>query len=596
MTQSREQLLHAHAALPEAYQPAWGLSESQPQARRPCEDRFAVALAAIAAFPSDRPLRILDIGCAQGYFSLGLESELRQRGRAVQVVGVDSLAENVDFCTKLAAHHGLGARFFHDRFDPGFFGRHALADFDIVLALNVLHHIRESEGADGAEAALETIRSHSSALLCELAQADEALDWVADWHASDEALLHGYAFRRRLGTFATHLTQVRRPLYACSNRFAYLSARWFGFDRVLDRAHPGVPDHFSGQRRFFIGRDAIVKAFRGDGDFGTFNRAELLAEAEALTGLCDEPERYPQLLAQADEGDTVWLARGLLRGKPVSELIDEGVDFDRDALLRALLGELAHLQERGYHHGDLRAWNMLWHEGTLRLIDFGSMTRQASPLHRVALAAVLAEIARGELSHAQPWYTALHPMEAYPAAWHALIRHLLGCEQRNFRYGEALALLDRAGVVDGSVRRASGSNFSSEVLAAAVQAQIEGFQRLQEHSSEMERSFRRAHSHAADLERDLHRVSAEADAERAASSKVLSEASTYAASLKVQLERQTADATAERAAAQAALADAARHAKSLEMDRTRLREKLERMRQRFHLLRPLWPREDKDQS
>ena len=253
MPRSREQLLQAHADLPEAYQPAWGLPESAGRARRQCEDRFAVVMDAVAAFPSDQPLRLLDVGCAQGYFSLGLQSELRNRGRAVEVVGVDSLEDNVRFCGDLAEHHGLDARFIHDRFDGGFFERHSMADFDIVLALNVLHHIRELDGAAVADSTLAAIRARSSVLFCEIAQPEEALEWVADWHSSDDDLLRDYAFRRRLGTFETHLTQIPQPLYACSDRLAYVGDRWFAFDRVLDRAHPGVPDRFAGQRRFFGG-------------------------------------------------------------------------------------------------------------------------------------------------------------------------------------------------------------------------------------------------------------------------------------------------------------------------------------------------------
>ncbi|MER3547039.1 MAG: hypothetical protein C4338_05325, partial [Rhodanobacteraceae bacterium] len=409
MTPTREQLLQAYAALPEGYQPAWGLDETRNAARRGSADRFALVCEHVAAMPGTKPLRVLDIGCAQGYFALGLAAQLHERG--VEVVGVDSLQDNVRFCERLAEYHGLKARFIHDRFDAGFFERHALGEFDAVLALNVLHHIRELDGTDAAENALAAIRAHSRVLFCELAQASEALEWVGAWHDSDHALLGGYAFRRKLGEFATHLTQVRRPLYACSNSLACVQVRWFAFDRVQDRAHPGVPDRFAGQRRFFIGKKNIVKAYRGDGDFGKFNRAELKTEAEVLQALAGEPQRYPPLLAQADDGDTLWLARGMLPGTLVSELVESGADFDRADVIRALLEELAHLEKRGWHHADIRAWNMLWHGKTLRLIDFGSMTRTPHPLHRVALAAVLRELAQGRLSHRQPYYAAVHPVD-----------------------------------------------------------------------------------------------------------------------------------------------------------------------------------------
>lgn len=600
---SREELLQAYAALPETYQPAWGLEESGAQAKRACDDRLAVVIAAAAAFPSGSALRVLDIGCAQGYFSLALKQALQARGREAEVTGVDYLEDNIQFCARLAAHHGLDARFIHDCFDEGFFERHAMPDFDVVLALNVLHHIRELGGAESAEAALTTIRAHSSALLCEVAQADEALDWIGDWHESDHALLHGYAFCRRLGSFPTHLTDVPRPLYACSNRLAYVDERWFAFDTTHDRAHAGVSTSFAGQRRFFIGADTVVKAYRGDGEYAAFNRAELGAEAQALAALDGEPARFPRVLAQADDGDTLWLARGKLPGKLVSELIDEGVAFDRDAWLRALLGELAHLQERGYHHADIRAWNMLWNNGALRLIDFGSMTTKASALHRIALAAVMTEIARGKLSHAQPWYAAVHPLENYPPAWRGVVGYLLGCPLSRFRYAEALALLDaRNDTSEWMSAQSYASMICPDILAASAHEQIDGFQRLHEHAEETRRLYKHAQTHANKLQQALWKQSEEATAHARELEKARTVAAAYAASLEERIEREAEDASAERAAAQVALADAASYAQSLESERARLNariqeldEQLERMRRRFRLLKPLWPRDTKGQ-
>ncbi|HET7561556.1 MAG TPA: class I SAM-dependent methyltransferase [Rhodanobacteraceae bacterium] len=591
MSPSPEQLLETHAGLPEAYQPAWGLPESTARSQRQCEDRFAIVRDAVMALPADRPLRILDVGCAQGYFSLGLKSELQRHGRQAEVLGVDYLEDNVRFCRALAEFHGLDVRFMHDRFDAGFFERHGLADFDVVLALNVVHHIRELDGAAAADETLSAIRAHSTVLLCEIAQPQEALDWIADWHSSDDAMLRGFAFRRRLGTFATHLTEVKRPLYGCSNRLAYVGGRWFDFDRVLDRAHPGVPDRFAGQRRFFIGPHSIVKACRTTGDFGAFNRAELEQEAQVLEALRDEPSRYPPLLAQADDGNESWLARGIVPGVLVSELIEKGASFDRAAMVRALLDELAHLQGCGFYHADLRAWNMLWDGNTLRLIDFGSMQRQDSPLHRAALAAVLAEIARGKLSHAQPWYAAVHPLSSYPPEWHGMVRYLAGCPQAGFSFAEARIRLDEVHDQTDS----GGLTVCAELLAACADAQVEGFARSRAHVDDLELSLSRARLHAESLERDLRRVTSDAVGEREAFLQKMADANRYASSLEEQIARETAAARAEREAAQAALAEATAYAKSLEEERARLKEQagqLERMRRRFRLLRPFWPRDN----
>lgn len=592
MNETRQQLLEAYAALPEAYQPAWGFAETAEQAQRGSDDRFALVRQHIAALPGAGTLRVLDIGCAQGYFSLGLCAELRKLGRRVEVIGVDSLESNVRFCGRLAEYHGIEARFIHDRFDEGFFTRHPLERFDAILALNVLHHIRQLQGGGTAEdAAVAAIRAHSRVLLCEVAQADEALDWISDWHVSDHGLLRAYAFRRKLGEFETHLTDVRRPLYACSDELACVDGRWFAFERVLERAHPGVAEHFTGQRRFFIGADTLVKAYRAHGDFGEFNRTELAAEAEALEALAGEPQRYPALLAQADDGDMVWLARGLLPGRLLSESIDAGDELDPVASTRALLVELVHLEQRGFHHADLRAWNVLRDSNGLRLIDFGSMTRTPHPLHRVALAAVIRELADRDCAHPQPWYEAVHPLMNIPADLVPLLRYLYGATQAGFGYAKALHSLDH----DEAASLDAPLVVASEVLQACAENQCKAFMRLSEHADQLQivraRQAAEATAHAESLSAELEKITRDALAEHAAAQAALADAARHAAALDAELEKITRDALVERTAAQAALADAASYNLTLEQ---RLKESeltLARMQARFRAFKAFWPRE-----
>ena len=606
MNETRQQLLEAYAALPEAYQPAWGFAETAEQAQRGSDDRFALVRQHIAALPGAGTLRVLDIGCAQGYFSLGLCAELRKLGRRVEVIGVDSLESNVRFCGRLAEYHGIEARFIHDRFDEGFFTRHPLERFDAILAMNVLHHIRQLQGGGTAEdAAVAAIRAHSRVLLCEVAQADEALDWISDWHASDHGLLRSFAFRRKLGEFETHLTDVRRPLYACSDELACVDGRWFAFERVLERAHPGVAEHFTGQRRFFIGADTLVKAYRAHGDFGEFNRTELTAEAEALEALAGEPQRYPALLAQADDGDMVWLARGLLPGRLLSESIDAGDELDPMASTRALLVELAHLEQRGFHHADLRAWNVLRDGNGLRLIDFGSMTRTPHPLHRVALAAVIRELADRDCTHLQPWYEAVHPLENIPADLVSLLRYLYGATQAGFGYAKALHSLDH----DEAASPDAPLVVASEVLQACAETRREEFVRAQQYAREQRDALARqtesanaehraasaalmeATAHAESLHAELEKITRDALAEHAAAQAALADAARHAGALDAELEKITRDALAERTAAQAALSDATNNGAAIERRLRASELALTRMQARFRAFKAFWPRE-----
>lgn len=557
-------LLAAHAALPEAYQPAWGLKASRSLARRACDDRLAVILPLLGSLPADGPVRILDVGCAQGYFTLAIAHALAGLGRECEVVGVDHLAANVDFCRALAAHHGIAARFFNERFDAAFFTRHDDECWDVVLALNVLHHMQRPD--DDVAAVVAAARQHARVMVCELAQRAEALAWVGQWPAADAQLLGAFAFRRRVASFPTHLTDVPRPLYVCSDALAWIGERWFAFDHTADRSHAGVPDAFAGQRRFLFGAASVVKAYCGEGDHGAFNRAELNAEASALAILSDEPDRYPAVLGSADDGDTVWLARGLLRGRLLSACIDAGGHVDRTAVARGLLGELAHLESRGFHHGDLRCWNVLVDKDCVRLIDFGALVRKSSPLHRVALAAVLLEIAEGNLSYAQPFYASLHPLSAYPAAWAGLVRYLLETPQRTFRFASALQALDTGALRRGQARGVVQLAPCVDVLVAVAHEQVDGFRRLQEHLADLERRVVVASKESTDAATEraaLESARSAAEAHAISLAKSLSESRRYADSLDARLTRETADAEAQRQALKSSADEARSHAASL---------------------------------
>ncbi|MES2403734.1 MAG: class I SAM-dependent methyltransferase [Pseudomonadota bacterium] len=523
MAAGAARLLAAYAALPEPYQPAWGLDASRSMACRDCDDRLAVILPPLEALPCEGTLRILDLGCAQGYFTLAIAHALAQHGRRFEVVGVDYLEDNVRFCEALAAHHGVPAKFVHAPVDASFVDAAESEGRDVTLALNVLHHVQRQQG--NASEVMEAIRAHSRVAFCELAQREEGLEWVGEWHAADDQLLGAYAFRRRLARFPTHLGEVRRPLYVCSDTLAWVGERWFEFDRTVERSHAGVPDAFAGQRRFLFGRTEVVKAYRGEGPYGAFNRAELDAEASALTILADEPDRYPAVLARSDDGDTVWLARNLLPGQLLSKSIETGDRIDRAVLVRGLLDELAHLESRGFHHCDLRCWNVLVNANRVRLIDFGALTGEPSPLHRIALAAVLLEIAEAKLRHDQPFYATLHPLSAYPAAW------------------RALETLGAAAHHDGSGQSGTRLAPAADVMAAAAQEQVDGFRRLQEHLMEAERRLAAAarESVAAAAERAaLESARQTAEAHAISLGESLAESQQYAESLRQALDESRA--------------------------------------------------------
>src|SRR3989338_4076883 len=118
---------------PEVYHPIYGHPELSGQVSRPCQDRLEKIAQAHDALQRllGRPLNVLDLGCAQGCFSLSLA----ERGASVH--GVDYLDKNIAVCSALAqAQPHLKASFETGRvedaiacLEPG--------QYDLVLGLSV---------------------------------------------------------------------------------------------------------------------------------------------------------------------------------------------------------------------------------------------------------------------------------------------------------------------------------------------------------------------------------------------------------------------------------------------------------------------------
>lgn len=627
-------LLALHASLPEPRQPAWGLGVGKDATKRAHDECIEGILPLLEALPHEGALRILDIECAQGYFTLAIARALAECGCAVEIVGVDRRKGNVEFCEALAAHHGISARFVYAAFDADFLDRQAHARWDAALVL--ARPMIAADAGEEAVAAASLLRVHSGVTFCELGE-DRRPD--AGCCALPNRLPANRVFSRRLASSIQLPGGAARDLYVCSEHMAWVGGRWFDFDRVIDRSHAGVPESFSGQRWFFLGPGVVIKAFRGDGRHGAFNRAELAAEVEALQALHGESGRYPAVFAQADDGDVVWLARESLPGELLSERMASG-GIDRDAVARGLLGELAHLESRGFYHADLRCWNVLLNGDEVRLIDFGALVQTPSALQRLALCAVLLEIASGQAGHEQPFYASVQPIEAYPPAWQPLLRYLLHTPQSAFRYEEALRVLVSASGAAPDVDAGATLKLDGDLLSSAAQEHCRAFRRLREHDEAMERSLVSAErAHDAELVeidslrarvQELEQARQIAEQEHLKHARSLSSAleksRAYATSLETRLDREFAEVRTERESMQEALRIATGYSDSLRdsLDKSReyadsLRDALEqsqgyassleaqvarekqelalvraeraRLQQRFRLFKFLWPKE-----
>ncbi len=391
------------AALPECYQPIYGHPELSVHASRPSADRLAHVAAVHDTLTRGlgRPLRVLDLGCAQGFFSLSLAA------RGAHVRGVELLEANVAVCAHLRAEHpGLNVRFDLASIVDVL---NALEDdeYDLALGLSVFHHLVHAQGESAVRDLIARAIGTTAVVVLEMARRDEPAYWAESQPHDPRALLHAAAFVHELGRHATHLSEVRRPLYVASNRVWVLDGHAEPFDSVLDTPHRLAAASASTTRRYFLSDATFLKHFRLSGADAEVNRADIAREAQLLTsppaGLS-----LPAAIASGENEDEAWLARPLLPGRLLLDLLIDGVPVDGWRVMLDVLDEAASLERSGLYHSDIRTWNVLVDDaGRGRLIDYASISEAAHDRvwpHDVFLSFLIfvREVATGVVEEPQP--------------------------------------------------------------------------------------------------------------------------------------------------------------------------------------------------
>ncbi|NJD69568.1 MAG: methyltransferase domain-containing protein [candidate division NC10 bacterium] len=359
------------AALPEHYQPIFGHPEHSAAVARECHDRLEPIIRVYKVLEAklQRPLRVLDLGCAQGFFSLSL-AEL-----GATVHGVDYFDGNVAVCNALAEEYReLEISFQVARIEEVMLDQVGPDQYDLVLGLSVFHHIVYEKGAHAVRQMLDDLAHKVVGGIFELALASEPPYWAAAQPQEPSQLLSGFAFVHELAQHKTHLSGIPRPLYFASNRYWYLNDQVVAFDSWQAYPHVLAQDVHQGTRRYYFGEGLIAKFFRLD--HAEVSMANLDEHRSEVTFLRAPPPgiKVPQLLMEGRHEHEVWLVRELLPGELLVDIIRDGKSYDVRLALQDVLTQLVALESVGLYHSDLRAWNVLVNsEGHAQLIDYGSI-------------------------------------------------------------------------------------------------------------------------------------------------------------------------------------------------------------------------------
>ncbi|MGD0107768.1 MAG: class I SAM-dependent methyltransferase [Rhodopila sp.] len=359
------------AALPEVYQPLFGHPELTDRIRRPCDDRLShvVGVCEVLEAALQRPLRVLDLGCAQGYFSLALAA----RGAIVE--GIDFQAANIAVCQALAAEHPDFDVDFRTARMEDVLPRLRADRYDLVLGLSVFHHAVHLYGTAAVQQMLGVLAEAAGIGVFELARATEPLEWARSQPQDPRQLLENFAFVHEVAQIGTHLSSVTRPLFVASNHYWVLDGQMGRFDTWKSESHSLSQDASRGTRRYFFGEGRVVKHYRLDEDaHREGNIAEYVNEVAFLRA--PPPGLQVPLLSNSNRDDhAAWLVREQLPGELLIDRMKAGKRYDAERILRDVLHQLVLLESANLYHNDVRTWNVLiGPDGCATLIDFGAIS------------------------------------------------------------------------------------------------------------------------------------------------------------------------------------------------------------------------------
>ena len=360
--------------LPEIYQSVYGHPELSTAVSRQCTDRLndIAQVHDSLQYLQGRQLRVLDLGCAQGFFSLSLAA------RGATVHGVDFLDKNIAVCNALAAENsGLRVSFEVARIE-NVIHRLEADQYDLVLGLSVFHHLIHVHGVTAVRDLLEHAARLSGALVLEFALREEPLYWGPAQPSNPRSLLDGCSFTHEISRHKTHLSPLLRPLYIASNGYWVLDGLAGRIDAWTSEPHSLANETHEGTRRYYYSGECLVKLLRFDHQRGAHNRAELAREIEFLA---NPPAGFPAptTLTSGINDTEGWVVFRKFRGRLLLDLLRDGTGIDRERVLRSVLEQLATLEAVGLYHDDVRTWNVLVEDGGgVCIIDYGSISSKMS--------------------------------------------------------------------------------------------------------------------------------------------------------------------------------------------------------------------------
>lgn len=364
-------LLKAFEQLPEVYQPIYNHPELSVKVSRDCVSRLDIITNILNEMSKflNRKLKILDIGCSQGFFSFNVSN------LGHEVLGVDYLDKNINLCEQLKKENKnlnisfsvLDLKDIDDVLTKN--------KFDLVLGLSVFHHFihENSDGLENAKKIINNILNQCGSAIFEFALTDEPLYWSKSQPKYVHDLINKIKYNYFIDEQETHLSEIKRPIIFSSNQFIYYENFFSKIDKFKETSH--LNDDFShkNSRKYFLFDQSILKTF----DLETEERKKIniLESKKEIEILRDKKINIsiPNLFFSKSNNYQSLIHREKYHGVTLDEYIINN-KYNPGEILLKILSILETIEKKDLYFEDLRLWNFIIDDkDDLNLIDYGSL-------------------------------------------------------------------------------------------------------------------------------------------------------------------------------------------------------------------------------
>ena len=360
-------------ALPEKYQMIYGHPELSEGVSRACSDRgryICQIVNDLQLYTNRKRLKVLDLGCAQGFYSLALAE------MDCEVYGIDSLEKNIEVCKLLKEENNFENCSFTVNELSLDYANKMMEEYDVILTLSVMHHIAFKNGFEKAREIFEILAAHTKIMISEMAVKTEPLYWNQTLPSVYDEWYSTIRFFDEVSFFNTHLSEIQRPLIISSNKLLYLNRKFYQIDSCSKT--PFFLCKEDNAKRYYRSGDLFIKLVRST---NMPYKEELEKEIEFVTNNMDISFINPVL----DSGITLQRAYSIRKyeeGRLLFDIAQDRETSEWDPFFTNLLDKLIELENHGYYHGDLRSWNIIcnFKKKEATIIDYGSMQTDASDI------------------------------------------------------------------------------------------------------------------------------------------------------------------------------------------------------------------------